>query len=92
VGRPCWAGAVKLMFLSWVSGALLNVSPANINRCSSSSPAQRVGRGGNSVTVLVNVGLGEGPEVEAEVLVPEATVKFRGSQKSKSCSEMTDRG
>lgn len=69
-------------------------------RCSSSSPAQSVGSGGNSVAVLVTVGLleGLGELVEGEDVdevladVPEATVKLRGSQKSKSCSEMTDRG
>jgi hypothetical protein len=56
-----------------------------MNLCSSSSPAQRVGRGGNSVlmVVFVNGGLGD---------APDPTVRFRGSQKSKSCSEMTDRG
>lgn len=55
--------------------------------CSSSSPEQSVGRAGNSIAVLVNVGV-----VICSADEPAATVRFRGSQKSRSCSEMTDRG
>lgn len=74
----------KLKVLAWVSAALLKLSPPSMNRCSSSSPAQRVGRVGNSAAdVLVNGGF---------TGAPDPTVRFRGSQKSKSCSEMTDRG
>jgi len=59
-------------------------SPASMYLCSS-SPAHSVGRVGKSVrmSVLMHGGFGE---------APEPTVRFRGSQKSKSCSEMTDRG
>ena len=45
---------------------LVNVSPPKTNRCSS-SPAQSVGRGGNSTE---------------RVELVEPTVRFRGSQKS----------
>lgn len=64
----------------------MKVSPASMYLCSSSSPAHNVGRAGNSAPVFVRVG------VDCSADVPEGTVKFRGSQKSRSCSETTERG
>lgn len=84
-GRP-WCGAVNVKFFAWAWAALLKVSPASMNWCSSSSPAHNVGRAGNSAAALVRF------EAAGEADAPEATVRLRGSQKSKSCSEMTDRG
>jgi hypothetical protein len=59
--------------------------PPNMYLCSSSSPAHNVGNGGNS-GAEVKVGF----DVGANTVDP--TVRFRGSQKSKSCSEATERG
>ena len=55
-------------------------SPPRINLCSSSSPEHNVGSGGKS-TVVVTL-----PVFDA------LTIKFRGSQKSMSVSERTERG
>lgn len=60
------------------SGALV-ASTDNMKECSSSSPEQRIGRVGKST------------EREIDDLA-EPTVRFRGSQNSTSCSEVTERG
>ena len=62
------------------AGGVMLVIPPNMNLCSSSSPAHSVGRGGKSTAKAFVLLLGD------------LTSRFRGSQKSKSASEVADRG
>lgn len=82
VGKPPRVDAANESngLLNCDSGLINIESQPNKNLCSSSSPGHSVGNGGKSIATLLKLELGE------------VLVKFRGSQKSYSMSEMAERG